>query len=257
MSRTETALTLVALVAAAITPNVFVTGGLHLAPTPAVARYVLLPAILVQFAVLVYARRIGCHRLVNRLVVDAWVGLVATTGLDVVRQPGTFLGYLPHDEARMAGEMILGGGHHGAASAHGVGPAPAGTAHGQGEPRAGGPSGQDQPPPRGHDGAVGGAAGHGVAGAARPEHGKAADGHVEQRGGAADTRARAGEHAAPAGPEVAAGAGSAPGQQDTLRGATAGAAPRQSRTGAVRTGRPGWPMSSAMRSTTGTGRASR
>jgi len=151
MSWTETALTLVALVAAAITPNVFVTGGLHLAPTPAVARYVLLPAILVQFAVLVYARRIGCHRLVNRLVVDAWVGLVATTGLDVVRQPGTFLGYLLHDEARMAGEMILGGGHHGAASAHGVGPAPAGTAHGQGEARAARPSGRDQPPARGHD----------------------------------------------------------------------------------------------------------
>lgn len=117
----ELPLTLVALAAAAITPNVFVAGGFQLMPASMLAKYVLLPAIVVQLAILFYARGAGHRRLVNRLVTGAWVGLVATTGLDIVRQPGTFFGYLQHDEARMAGEMILGGGQgHGPKPVHGA-----------------------------------------------------------------------------------------------------------------------------------------
>lgn len=130
----ELPLTLVALVAAAITPNVFVAGGLHVMSASMLAKYVLLPAIVVQLAILFYARGAGHRPLVNRLVTGVWVGLVATTGLDIVRQPGTFLGYLQHDEARMAGEMILGGGQgHATAQLHGGGETQAAQPHGEGE----------------------------------------------------------------------------------------------------------------------------
>jgi len=104
----ELPLTLVALLIAAITPNVFVAGGLQLISASALAKYVLLPAIVIQVAICFYVRSAGYSRLANRLVTGVWVGLVATTGLDVVRQPATYLGYLPHDEARMAGQIFLG-----------------------------------------------------------------------------------------------------------------------------------------------------
>ncbi len=106
-------MTVIALFCAAITPNVFVAGGLDWMSASVLTKYVLLPAAVLQIAILLYARGAGYRRLFNRLVTGLWVGLIATTGLDVVRQPGTFFGFLPHDEARMAGEMILGAGHGG------------------------------------------------------------------------------------------------------------------------------------------------
>lgn len=103
----ELPLTLIALICAGVAPNIFVAGGLGVAPMSVLAKYVLLPAVVIEAAIIVYARAAGYLRLFNRLVTGLWVGAVATTGLDVVRQPGTFFGYLAHDEARMAGEMIL------------------------------------------------------------------------------------------------------------------------------------------------------
>ncbi|MBI3636894.1 MAG: hypothetical protein HY216_11915 [Candidatus Rokubacteria bacterium] len=103
----ELPLTLIALLCAAITPNVFVAGGAGVASMSTLTKYLLAPAIVIQVAILLYARAAGYPRLFNRLVIGLWVGAVATTGLDIIRQPGTFFGYLAHDEARMAGEMIL------------------------------------------------------------------------------------------------------------------------------------------------------
>jgi len=106
----ELLLTLIALVCAGVAPNIFVAGGLGLVPMSLLAKYALLPAVVIEVAIILYARVTGYSRLFNRLVTGLWVGAIATAGLDVVRQPGTFFGYLAHDEARMAGEMILGGG---------------------------------------------------------------------------------------------------------------------------------------------------
>ena len=103
----ELPLTLIALICAGIAPNIFVAGGVGIVPMSTLAQYVLLPAVVIEVVIIVYARVAGYSRLVNRLVTGLWVGAMATTGLDVVRQPGTFFGYLAHDEARMAGEMIL------------------------------------------------------------------------------------------------------------------------------------------------------
>jgi hypothetical protein len=103
----ELPLTVIALLCAAITPNVFVAGGVGVASMSTLTKYLLVPAIVIQIVILLYARAAGSPRLFNRLVTGLWVGAVATTGLDIIRQPGTFFGYLAHDEARMAGEMIL------------------------------------------------------------------------------------------------------------------------------------------------------
>ncbi len=103
----ELPLTLIALLCAAVAPNIFVAGGLGVAPMAVLAKYVLLPAVVIEVALILYAWFAGYSRLFNRLVTGLWVGAVATTGLDVIRQPGTFFRYLAHDEARMAGEMIL------------------------------------------------------------------------------------------------------------------------------------------------------
>lgn len=103
----ELPLTLIVLTCAGIAPNIFVAGGLGIVPMSTLAKYVLLPAMAIEVVIMVYARVTGYSRLFNRLVTGLWVGAIATTGLDVIRQPGTFFGYLAHDEARMAGEMIL------------------------------------------------------------------------------------------------------------------------------------------------------
>lgn len=117
----ELTLTVLALVCAAVSPNIFVAGGLGLAPMSALAKYALLPAVAIQVGIILYARSAGYSRLFNRLVTALWIGAVATTGLDVVRLPGTFFGYLGHDEARMAGEMMLSapGDEHTSDRAHG------------------------------------------------------------------------------------------------------------------------------------------
>lgn len=180
----ELPLTLVALVAAAITPNVFVAGGLQLMSASMLAKYVLLPAIVVQLAILVYARGAGHSRLVNRLVTGVWVGLVATTGLDIVRQPGTFFAYLQHDEARMAGEMILGGGHGNAtAQPHGEGETQAARPHGEGEKQAASAPASEH----GRIPATATEPSHAAGGAeSKPAHGAPAAGHVPvPHGGAA------------------------------------------------------------------------
>ncbi|MGH7322158.1 MAG: DUF6789 family protein [Candidatus Rokuibacteriota bacterium] len=175
----ELTLTLLALLCAGIVPNAFVGGGLGLAPMSTVATYVLLPAAVVQVAILVYARAAGQSRLFNRLITGLWVGAVATTGLDVVRQPGTVFGYLAHDEARMAGEMILGADHgrepkHATSDRHGASEAqpppaqsaaawsapsrsrPASDPH---APRAGAPAAEphEKPATPGHQGSTSGA----------------------------------------------------------------------------------------------------
>jgi hypothetical protein len=153
----ELPLTLIALICAGVAPNIFVAGGLGVAPMSVLAKYVLLPAVVIEGVIIVYARAAGYSRLFNRLVTGLWVGAIATTGLDVVRQPGTFFGYLAHDEARMAGEMIL--------APHG--------GHESGEPRAGEekhpgsePMAPHGTPPAEHSQPKHGGPGHGAVGPA-------------------------------------------------------------------------------------------
>jgi len=146
----ELPLTLIALICAGIAPNIFVAGGVGIVPMSTLAKYMLLPAVVIEVVILVYARIAGYSRLVNRLVTGLWVGAIATAGLDVVRQPGTFFGYLAHDEARMAGEMILAP-HDG----HDSGKTPAsGEKHAESEPAAphGAPKAEHAEPRHGGNG---------------------------------------------------------------------------------------------------------
>ncbi len=65
------------------------------------------PSTIVTLLIGLIAGALLTTALATSLVTGLRVGAVATTGLDIIRLPGTFFGCLAHDEARMAGEMIL------------------------------------------------------------------------------------------------------------------------------------------------------
>ncbi|MEJ2367737.1 MAG: hypothetical protein P8Z49_05165 [Acidobacteriota bacterium] len=81
----EIGLSLVALLMAGMSPNLFPAAQAGIAPMPEMARWLLLPSIAVLAIVFVLAAAGGLDRLKNRLLMGALAGLVATVGLEVVR----------------------------------------------------------------------------------------------------------------------------------------------------------------------------
>lgn len=107
-SLAETALTVIALLCTAIGPNI-----LLVALTPGMvemhllARYLLIPSLIVLMAIGLICRRRSYRRLGNRLWTGIWVGAAATAALDVVRLAGFSLGLMPGNMPRMFGVLIL------------------------------------------------------------------------------------------------------------------------------------------------------
>lgn len=108
VSRGEVGLWMLALVAAAVGPNILVV-----ALTPGMpemhllGRYVLLPSLLVLFLVLSLAGYFRFRRLVHLIVLGIWIGASTTAVLDVIRLTGFSLGWLPGDMPRMFGVLLL------------------------------------------------------------------------------------------------------------------------------------------------------
>jgi hypothetical protein len=107
-SRGEVILTVLALVPAAIGPNVLVvalTPGMPGMPT--LTRWVLLPSLIWLLVVWGLAVLQGYTRLQNRLWTGLWVGAATTAALDVFRIMSFGLGLLPGDMPRMFGVLIF------------------------------------------------------------------------------------------------------------------------------------------------------
>lgn len=104
---TETALTLLALVAGGVSALIVVTASAGLAPMPVLFWAVDVPGMLILAGILIYARQTGLGRLYRRLWVGVVGGVLLTMALDVVRVAGVQLGYLP-DSITMFGAMITG-----------------------------------------------------------------------------------------------------------------------------------------------------
>jgi hypothetical protein len=107
-SRGEVVLTVLAMVPAAIGPNVLVvalTPGMPEMPT--LTRWVLLPSLVWLMVVWGVAVRQGSARLQNRLWTGLWVGAATTAALDVFRLMSFRLGLLPGNMPRMFGVLIL------------------------------------------------------------------------------------------------------------------------------------------------------
>lgn len=104
----EAVLTALALVPAAAGANVLVV-----ALTPGMpsmnllTKTVLLPSIALLIVVWVAAHRMGFERLTNRIWTGIWVGAAATAALDIIRLTGFSLGWLPGNNPRMFGVLIL------------------------------------------------------------------------------------------------------------------------------------------------------
>lgn len=107
-SKRELMLTLVALAAVGVAPNVAVVAFAGVASLRSLFWGVVIPAEVVVLGVAVYARLAGMRRLLNRIVIGVAAGVALTIALDVVRYPGFRIGFLPGDMPLVFGNHILG-----------------------------------------------------------------------------------------------------------------------------------------------------
>lgn len=107
-SVTEFVLTALALVPAAVGVNVLVVALTPGMPSMnALTKAALLPSIALMIAVWMIAHRLRLERLRNRIWTGIWIGAVATAALDIIRLTGFSLGWLPGNNPRMFGVLIL------------------------------------------------------------------------------------------------------------------------------------------------------
>lgn len=104
----ELILTALALVPAAVGPNVLVVALTPGMPSmPILVRWALGPSMALLAVVWGIARWRGYDRLTNRIGTGLWVGAAATAALDLFRLPSFMLGLLPGNMPRMFGVVIL------------------------------------------------------------------------------------------------------------------------------------------------------
>jgi hypothetical protein len=104
----ELVLTALALVPAAIGPNVLVVALTPGMPEmPVLVRWALIPSIVLLAVVWIVARARGDERLTNRIWAGVWVGAATTAALDVFRLLSFTLGLLPGNMPRMFGVLIF------------------------------------------------------------------------------------------------------------------------------------------------------
>lgn len=97
-----------ALAAAAVGPNILVVALTPGMPgMPVLAKWLLLPSLLLLALVGIAATVSGMERLRNRLWAGIWIGAATTAALDVIRLTGFQMGYMPGDLPRMFGVLIL------------------------------------------------------------------------------------------------------------------------------------------------------
>ncbi len=103
----EIVLTALAAVPAAVGPNILVVALTPGMPEmPFLARWALLPSIVLLAAVMAVARSFGFKRLTNRIWTGLWVGFAATAALDFFRLISFSMGWLPGNLPRMFGVLI-------------------------------------------------------------------------------------------------------------------------------------------------------
>jgi len=104
----ELVLTALALIPAAVGPNVLVVALTPGMPgMPVLVRWVLIPSAILLAGVWGVAHARGYDRLTNRIWTGVWVGAATTAALDVFRLQSFLLGWLPGNLPRMFGVLIL------------------------------------------------------------------------------------------------------------------------------------------------------
>jgi hypothetical protein len=104
----ELILTALALVVAAIGPNILVVALTPGMPEmPLLAKWALIPSLVLLVLVWVMAKSLGMTRLTNRIWTGVWVGAATTAALDVIRLTGFQMGLMPGNMPRMFGVLLL------------------------------------------------------------------------------------------------------------------------------------------------------
>lgn len=101
------ALTIVALIAAGVSPNLFVIAQAGYAKLSTLAVNFLIPSIVVLLAVLLVGTVRGHTNLVSQIWYGILGGLLATVGLEIVRHVGFLLGGMPGEMPKLLGVLLL------------------------------------------------------------------------------------------------------------------------------------------------------
>lgn len=103
----EIVLTLLALAAASVSPNLFVVSQAGYAKLSVLAVDVLFPSLAILGLVLIFAWRMGYDTLRKQIMVGIVGGFLATAGLEVVRETGFRLGGMPGEMPMLLGVNLL------------------------------------------------------------------------------------------------------------------------------------------------------
>lgn len=102
----ETILSLVVLLMAAISPNIYPAAQAGYAGMPFLAKWLLIPSIVIILIVFGLAYSRHHKRLFNRMWAGASAGFIATIGLEIFREIGYHLGWMPGDLPKLLGVLI-------------------------------------------------------------------------------------------------------------------------------------------------------
>jgi len=102
----EVILSAVVLLLAGVSPNIFPAAQAGLAKMPALALYLLVPAIVLLGLLFAVACGRGHRRLASHMLIGVVAGLIATIGLELVRATSFRLGGMPGDLPRLMGVLL-------------------------------------------------------------------------------------------------------------------------------------------------------
>jgi hypothetical protein len=106
ISKERLALALLALISAAIAPNIFPVAQAGFAKMSDLTRWFLLPSIGLLVAVIAVTLGRGHRVLARRMIAGLTAGTIATVGLEVVRTTSFHLGGMPGDLPRLLGVLM-------------------------------------------------------------------------------------------------------------------------------------------------------
>jgi len=101
------ALALLALLAAAVPPNIFVAAEAGYSTMSDLAIWLLIPSIILLEAVLVISWFAGERKLFRRIRTGILAGLFGTIGLEIVRETGFRMGGMPGELPELMGVLLL------------------------------------------------------------------------------------------------------------------------------------------------------
>lgn len=105
--RRDNLLAVAAVLLAGTAPNLFVAAQAGYADLATLGKFVLIPSILALFAIGIFST-VRYPLLARRLVRGALAGMIATLGLELIREIGFHMGFMPGDLPRLMGVRLLG-----------------------------------------------------------------------------------------------------------------------------------------------------